>query len=88
MKPNACGGYVPLPAFERLPARGLVLQPARLDAGGVTESSKYAMDLGELVDSARVPRAEQIEEQDDVSDRMQHDEAAGHPPGNVRPYGA
>jgi hypothetical protein len=53
----------------------------------VTAAGKYSISLEELVDSARVPSEQQIEEQD-VWDRPEDDEAAGHLPGNVRPYGA
>ena len=53
----------------------------------MTAPGKYSIGLDELVDSARVPLDQQIEEQS-VGDRQEHDEAAGHLPGNVRPYGA
>ncbi len=45
------------------------------------------MSLDELVASAKVPLDQQVEEHDAV-ERPEHDEAAGHLPGNVRPYGA
>ena len=54
----------------------------------MTEPSKYAMTLDELVASARVLPEEQVPAEEDVSDRIQHDESAGHLPGDVRPYGA
>jgi len=53
----------------------------------MTEPSKYAMTLDELIASARVLPDEQVESEEDVSERIRHDEAAGHLPGNVRPYG-
>ena len=47
---------------------------------------KYTVSLDELVDGVRVPLDEQVEEHD--VERPEHDESAGHLPGNVRPYGA
>ena len=54
----------------------------------MTEPSKYAMSIDELVASARVLPEERVPAEEDVSDRIQHDESAGHLPGNVRPHGA
>jgi hypothetical protein len=48
---------------------------------------KYSMNLDELVAAAKVPLGQQVEERD-ARERPEHDEAAGHLPGNVRPYGA
>ena len=45
--------------------------------------TKYTVTLDELVASAHVPLDEQ-----DASERPEHDESTGHLPGNVRPYGA
>jgi hypothetical protein len=56
-------------------------------AGLVTAPGKYSISLEELVDTAKVPLDQQVEVQD-IGDRPEHDEAAGHLPGNVRPYGA
>ena len=53
----------------------------------MTAPGKYSIGLEEVVDSARVPLDQQVEEQD-VGDHSEDDEAAGHLPGNVRPYGA
>lgn len=53
----------------------------------MTERDKYAVSLDELVASANVPFDQQIEEQE-ADGRPEDDEAAGHLPGNVRPYGA
>jgi hypothetical protein len=51
----------------------------------VTEPNKYAMSLDELVATANVPFDQQVEERD-TGERPEHDEAAGHLPGYVRPY--
>ena len=56
-------------------------------AVGMDETAKYAVTLDELVASANVPLDEQVEEKD-VAVVAEHDESAGHLPGNVRPYGA
>jgi hypothetical protein len=53
----------------------------------VTKPSKYSISLDELVDTAKVPLDQQVEEKDS-RERPEDDEAAGHLPGNVRPYGA
>lgn len=53
----------------------------------MSEATKYAVTLNELVEGVRVPLDEQVEEQD-AAERPEHDESAGHLPGNVRPYGA
>jgi hypothetical protein len=53
----------------------------------MTERDKYAVSIDELVASAHVPFNEQVQEQD-ADQPPEHDEAAGHLPGNVRPYGA
>ena len=53
----------------------------------MSEQTKYAVTLDALVASANVPLDEQVEEKD-ATERAQHDESAGHLPGNVRPYGA
>jgi hypothetical protein len=53
----------------------------------VTAPGKYSISLDELVATAKVPFDQQVEVQD-IGDRPEHDEAAGHLPGNVRPYGA
>ena len=47
---------------------------------------EHALTVEELVASARVPWDEQVEEQ--AGPRPEHDDSAGHLPGNVRPYGA
>jgi hypothetical protein len=52
----------------------------------MSDPTKYTVPLDDLVDSVRVPLDEQVEEQD--AERPEHDESAGHLPGNVRPYGA
>lgn len=48
---------------------------------------KYEMSIDELVASANVPLDQQVEEQDGAA-APEHDEFAGHLPGNIRPYGA
>jgi hypothetical protein len=53
----------------------------------MTEASRYAMSLEEMFASARVLPDEQVEAEEDASNRIQHDESAGHLPGNVRSYG-
>ncbi len=53
----------------------------------MTAPRTYAVQLDELVDRTRVPLEEQVEEHP-VLERTEHDEASGHLPGNVRPYGA
>lgn len=53
----------------------------------MSEPTNYAVTLDDLVASADVPLDEQVEEQD-ADGRPEHDESAGHLPGNVRPYGA
>lgn len=53
----------------------------------MSKPTKYEMSIDELVASAHVPLDQQVEEQDAASD-PEHDESAGHLPGNVRPYGA
>ncbi len=53
----------------------------------MTAQDKYSMSLDELVATANVPFDQQVEERD-TGERPEHDEAAGHLPGNVRPYGA
>ena len=53
----------------------------------MSEPTKYAMTLDELVAGANVPLDEQVEEKD-AAEHPEHDEFAGHLPGNVRPYGA
>jgi len=52
----------------------------------VTTQDNYSMSLDELVATAKVPFDQQVEERD-TRERPEHDEAAGHLPGNVRPYG-
>ena len=47
--------------------------------------TKYTVSLDELVDEARVPFDEQVEEQD-ATEPPEPDESSGHLPGNVRPY--
>ena len=49
------------------------------------EPSKYAVTLDELVATARVALDDLVEVQDN-SERPNHDEAAGHLPGNIRPW--
>ena len=52
------------------------------------ERKKYQVSIDDLVASAQVPLDEQVEEQE-ADGRHEHDaSAAGHLPGNVRPYGA
>jgi len=51
----------------------------------MTEPDNYSMSLDELVATANVPFDKQVEERD-TGARPEHDEAAGHLPGNVRPY--
>lgn len=53
----------------------------------VSNPSRFQVPLAHLVDSVRVPLDEQVEEHDSA-EAPQHDESAGHLPGNVRPYGA
>ena len=53
----------------------------------MTRPTPYAVPLDDLVASANVPEDEQVEQQD-AGDRPGDDEAAGHLPGGVRPYGA
>ncbi len=53
----------------------------------MTRPTKYAVNLNELVANAKVPLDQQVEERD-AGERPEHDEAAGHLPGNVRPYSA
>jgi hypothetical protein len=53
----------------------------------VSEPNKYAIRLDELLSTARIPLDELVEERD-AGEHPQHNEAAGHLPGNVRPYGA
>ena len=53
----------------------------------MSSPKKYSVPLAHLVDSVRVPLDEQVEEQD-TAEAPEHDESAGHLPGNVRPYGA
>jgi hypothetical protein len=55
--------------------------------GCVSEPNKYAMTLDELVATARVPVDDLVEERN-AGEHSQHNEAAGHLPGNVRPYEA
>ena len=55
-------------------------------AGAMSSPKKYSVPLAHL-DRVRVPLDEQVEEQD-TADAPEHDESAGHLPGNVRPYGA
>lgn len=81
-------GSTPRAAARLAEPVGLALRRPGADAGPVTEPSKYAMTLDELVASARVLPEEQVSAEDDVRDRIRHDESAGHLPGNVRPYGA
>jgi hypothetical protein len=57
----------------------------KVHAVRMPESSNYAVTLDELVATARVPLDDQLEVQDD-SERRDHDEAAGHLPGNIRPW--
>lgn len=49
--------------------------------------TKYAVSLDELVANAKVP-PDQLVEEHDAGERPEHDEAAGHLPGNLRPYAA
>ena len=51
------------------------------------ERDTYAVSIDEPVASVKVPFGEQVQEQE-ANERPEHDEAAGHLPGNVRPYGA
>ena len=53
----------------------------------MSSPKKYTVPLNELVDSARVPLDEQVEEHD-TAVAPEHDPSAGHLPGGVRPYGA
>ena len=53
----------------------------------MSSPTKYTVPLDDLVDSVRVPLDAQVEEQD-ATESPEHDESAGHLPGNVRPYGA
>jgi hypothetical protein len=53
----------------------------------MSRATKYEMGIDELVASAHVPLDQQVEELDAATD-PEHDESAGHLPGNVRPYGA
>jgi hypothetical protein len=61
--------------------------PMIMHAGPMTERDKYAVSVDELVASANVPFDEQVQEQE-ADDPPEHDQTAGHLPGNVRPYGA
>lgn len=49
--------------------------------------SPYAIALEVLIQSARIP-ADQLVTETDVREHNQHDDAAGHLPGNVRPFAA
>jgi hypothetical protein len=53
----------------------------------VSEPNKFAITLDELVSSVRVSLDDLVEEHD-PREHPHHDEAAGHLPGNVRPFGA
>jgi len=53
----------------------------------VSQSKNYTVPLDELVAGVRVPLDKQVEEQD-ATQAPEHDESAGHLPGNVRPCGA
>lgn len=48
--------------------------------------TKYEMSIDELVAAAHVPLDQQVEELD-AATAPEHDESAGHLPGNLRPYG-
>lgn len=52
----------------------------------MSDPLEYRVSLTDLVDGVRVALDEQVQEQD--SERTEHDDSAGHLPGNVRPYGA
>ena len=58
-----------------------------MHAARVDIPTKYAVRLDDLVASAHVPLDQQVQEQE-AGEQAEHDEAAGHLPGNVRPYGA
>ena len=75
-------GRVQAPPGRHWPARAQAEH-----AGPMTERDKYAVSIDELVASANVPFDEQVQEKE-ADERPEHDEAAGHLPGNVRPYGA
>ena len=53
----------------------------------MNKPTNYAMSIDDLVTSSNVPLDQQLEEQD-AAPNPEHDESAGHLPGNVRPYGA
>ena len=53
----------------------------------MSRPEKYTVSLDELVDEVRVPLDEQVEEQD-ATEAPEHEESAGHLPGDVRPFGA
>lgn len=53
----------------------------------MSERMKYEVPIDDLIASAKIPLDEQLEAQE-ADERPQHDESAGHLPGNVRPYGA
>ena len=59
----------------------------RAGAVRMDRPTTYAVTLDELVAGTHVPFDEQVEEED-ARERPEHDESAGHLPGNVRPYGA
>ncbi len=66
---------------------GLAHRDGSVHAVRMTRPTKYAVSLDELVANAKVPPDQQVEEHDAV-ERPEHDEAAGHLPGNLRPYAA
>lgn len=53
----------------------------------MSDPKKHSVPLAHLIDSVRVPLDEQLEEQD-TAEAPEHDQSAGHLPGDVRPHGA
>ena len=53
----------------------------------MNERMKYEVSIDDLVASTKIPLDEQLQARE-ADERPQHDESAGHLPGNVRPYGA
>ena len=72
-------------SLARWPALGIDAE--RVHTFCMGERLRYEMSIDDLVASAQIPLDEQVEEQE-AGGRSEHDESAGHLPGNVRPYGA
>lgn len=76
---------VPAPVAARSPALGIDAE--WVHTRSMIKRSEYEVSIDDLVASAHIPFDEQVEEQV-PGERPEHDESAGHLPGNVRPYGA